>query len=282
MSVYPVLISTGERPNKCCHPGCTYSTSDPGSLTRHRRSAHAYEPKAKKSNRSVDTARKEPRRNRRPSPYFASSPSSSEGSVSSCSTNIDDQLPELQGLLEAPSCSAAEPYPVVAAKYTYPAYDTELSSRTVLCNDPMVYPSLLECTTETSFQQAEHASLVPCPQVLMVPQQEAPYFAPCYLNSLDSWMPSPLPPLPSSDNILFIDAGSYESANTFQCDFPQFQQVDSQGIGHQEHFPHGTFPSSGLTGDFNHSGQFYYASFSASDGLSVGATDLFTQFSLAC
>lgn len=167
----------------------------------------------------------------------------------------------------------AEPYPVVAAKHTYPGYDTELSPRTFPCNDPMVYPSLLGCTTETLFQETEHASaVVSCPQIPTAPQQEAPYFALCYLNSLDSWVPSPLPPLLSNDNF-FIGASSYESTNTFQSDFPQFQQVDSEGIGHREHFLDGTFPSSGLTADFTHSGQFCYATFSTSDGLGARATD---------
>ncbi|KIK96846.1 hypothetical protein PAXRUDRAFT_100854, partial [Paxillus rubicundulus Ve08.2h10] len=35
-----VRTHTGERPNKCPTAGCSYTTSDPGSLTRHRKSAH--------------------------------------------------------------------------------------------------------------------------------------------------------------------------------------------------------------------------------------------------
>ncbi|KIJ15807.1 hypothetical protein PAXINDRAFT_133065, partial [Paxillus involutus ATCC 200175] len=35
-----IRTHTGERPNKCPTAGCSYTTSDPGSLTRHRKSAH--------------------------------------------------------------------------------------------------------------------------------------------------------------------------------------------------------------------------------------------------
>ncbi|KAF9218874.1 hypothetical protein BS17DRAFT_719220, partial [Gyrodon lividus] len=34
-----IRTHTGERPNKCPTTGCPYTTSDPGSLTRHRKAA---------------------------------------------------------------------------------------------------------------------------------------------------------------------------------------------------------------------------------------------------
>ncbi|KAG0693908.1 hypothetical protein DFH29DRAFT_962470, partial [Suillus ampliporus] len=38
---------TRERSKTCPHPGCTFATTDPGSLTRHRKQLHGYEPKAR-------------------------------------------------------------------------------------------------------------------------------------------------------------------------------------------------------------------------------------------
>ncbi|KAJ7893366.1 hypothetical protein B0H14DRAFT_2559777 [Mycena olivaceomarginata] len=41
-----VLGSTREKPKKC--PTCPYTTGDPGSLTNHRKTLHAYKPRAKR------------------------------------------------------------------------------------------------------------------------------------------------------------------------------------------------------------------------------------------
>ncbi|KAG1728895.1 hypothetical protein EDB19DRAFT_1642285 [Suillus lakei] len=38
---------TRERLKKCPHPGCAFDTADPGSLTRHRKTTHGYQPKAR-------------------------------------------------------------------------------------------------------------------------------------------------------------------------------------------------------------------------------------------
>ena len=50
--------STGEKP-QCC-PTCDFATSDPGSLTRHRKRVHGYEPKPRKARSSgkVPTTKK--------------------------------------------------------------------------------------------------------------------------------------------------------------------------------------------------------------------------------
>ncbi|KAG2357829.1 hypothetical protein BDR07DRAFT_1264687, partial [Suillus spraguei] len=37
-----IRTHTGERSKMCPHPECTFSTTDPGSLTRHRKSEHDY------------------------------------------------------------------------------------------------------------------------------------------------------------------------------------------------------------------------------------------------
>ncbi|KAG1810550.1 uncharacterized protein BJ212DRAFT_1589609 [Suillus subaureus] len=42
-----IRTHTGERSKMCLHPGCKFSTTDPGSLTRHRKSEHGYKPKAR-------------------------------------------------------------------------------------------------------------------------------------------------------------------------------------------------------------------------------------------
>ncbi|KAG2152600.1 uncharacterized protein EDB93DRAFT_1203997 [Suillus bovinus] len=41
-----IRTHTGERSKKC--PQCPFSTTDPGALTRHRKSEHAYKPKARR------------------------------------------------------------------------------------------------------------------------------------------------------------------------------------------------------------------------------------------
>ncbi|KAG6908642.1 hypothetical protein DXG01_003820 [Tephrocybe rancida] len=57
-----ICTHTGEKPNAC--PDCDYRTADPGCLTRHRRSKHAYVPKSSKAKAS--SASKQARRH---SPY---------------------------------------------------------------------------------------------------------------------------------------------------------------------------------------------------------------------
>ncbi|KAG2116704.1 uncharacterized protein F5147DRAFT_674036 [Suillus discolor] len=44
-----IRTHTRERSNTCPHSGCAFSTTDPGSLTRHRKQLHGYEPKARRS-----------------------------------------------------------------------------------------------------------------------------------------------------------------------------------------------------------------------------------------
>ncbi|KAG2147105.1 hypothetical protein BD769DRAFT_716407 [Suillus cothurnatus] len=40
---------TRERSKTCPHSGCAFATTDPGSLTRHRKQLHGYEPKARRN-----------------------------------------------------------------------------------------------------------------------------------------------------------------------------------------------------------------------------------------
>lgn len=44
-----IRTHTRERSKTCPHSGCAFSTTDPGSLTRHRKQLHGYEPKARRS-----------------------------------------------------------------------------------------------------------------------------------------------------------------------------------------------------------------------------------------
>jgi len=44
-----IRTHTRERSNMCPHPGCTFTTTDPASLTRHRKHLHSYEPKARRN-----------------------------------------------------------------------------------------------------------------------------------------------------------------------------------------------------------------------------------------
>ncbi|KAG1832207.1 hypothetical protein EV424DRAFT_1313676, partial [Suillus variegatus] len=39
-----IRTHTRERSKTCPHSGCAFSTTDPGSLTRHRKQVHGYEP----------------------------------------------------------------------------------------------------------------------------------------------------------------------------------------------------------------------------------------------
>ncbi|KAG2096699.1 uncharacterized protein F5147DRAFT_375356 [Suillus discolor] len=43
-----IRTHTRERSKTCPHPECPFSTTDPGSLTRHRKSEHGYKPKARR------------------------------------------------------------------------------------------------------------------------------------------------------------------------------------------------------------------------------------------
>ncbi|KAG2149320.1 hypothetical protein DEU56DRAFT_59759 [Suillus clintonianus] len=42
-----IRTHTREFSKTCPHPGCAYATTDPGSLTHHRKALHGYEPKAR-------------------------------------------------------------------------------------------------------------------------------------------------------------------------------------------------------------------------------------------
>ncbi|KAG1727470.1 uncharacterized protein EDB91DRAFT_1163949 [Suillus paluster] len=44
-----IRTHTRERSKICPHPGCAFATTDPGSLTRHRKQLHGYEPKARRN-----------------------------------------------------------------------------------------------------------------------------------------------------------------------------------------------------------------------------------------
>ncbi|KAF9465449.1 hypothetical protein BDZ94DRAFT_1234608 [Collybia nuda] len=87
---------TGEKPKSC--PDCEYTTSDPGSLTRHRKRIHGYVPKER--NLAVNN-----KRSRRHAPYIRessddSSSNASFTSTSSASPQIEDKAFDISTLYE--------------------------------------------------------------------------------------------------------------------------------------------------------------------------------------
>ncbi|KAG0691577.1 hypothetical protein DFH29DRAFT_1085512 [Suillus ampliporus] len=77
-----IRTHTRERSKTCPHPGCEFATTDPGSLTRHRKQLHGYEPKARRN-------------------FEAEIPASLD-------LNFDLTFPELSGLIPCSALSPAE------------------------------------------------------------------------------------------------------------------------------------------------------------------------------
>ncbi|KAG8221731.1 hypothetical protein J3R82DRAFT_2021, partial [Butyriboletus roseoflavus] len=135
--------TSGERPNKCPEDGCDFNTSDPGSLTRHRKEVHAYEPKASSERHTSSVARKAARRQRRISPYTPSSSISPGCSVRSTSpldppSGICSPHPRVPAILD-PS-PPSPPLPANAhqkdgIKNISAAYSTELITKLPRVND---------------------------------------------------------------------------------------------------------------------------------------------------
>ncbi|KAG1727466.1 uncharacterized protein EDB91DRAFT_1163899, partial [Suillus paluster] len=44
-----IRTHTRECSKRCPHPGCAFATTDPGTLTRHRKQSHGYEPKVRRN-----------------------------------------------------------------------------------------------------------------------------------------------------------------------------------------------------------------------------------------
>ncbi|KAI6044593.1 hypothetical protein EDC04DRAFT_320757 [Pisolithus marmoratus] len=186
---------TGERPNKCPHPECTYTTSDPGSLTRHRRKDHGYDPKAKKTS-STTQARKAPRKRERHSPYSISSPSSSNGSSSDELAWLEHQLTELDKFLAEQICSTLIPG-FVAPTNTYPAYDSALSTCAASYDNlPMV-----SCLVGDSFNPKllpSRDTKISYPSIFQHFEQELPYIQ----NDSNLWAPALFP---GDNDTIFAD-----------------------------------------------------------------------------
>ncbi|KAG8221658.1 hypothetical protein J3R82DRAFT_1942 [Butyriboletus roseoflavus] len=119
-------VHSRERLNKCPEDGCDFSTSDPDSLTRHRKEVHAYEPKASSGRHTSTIARKTARRHRRISPYTPSSLI-----LPSCSVRSMSPSPP----------SPANAHQKDGIENTSAAYSTELITKLLRVNDSSPAPN---------------------------------------------------------------------------------------------------------------------------------------------
>lgn len=273
---------TGARPNKCPHPDCTYTTSDPGSLTRHRRKAHGYDPKAKKTNPATK-AWKAPRKQERHSPYSVSSLSSSDSSSSDELAWLEHHLSELDELLAEQSCSTFIPG-LVAPTNTYPAHDSALSTRaTSYGNLPMA-----SCLVEDAFNpEPSHSRDINIPTMSYPPifqdfKQESSYISDTSISGL--WT-SPL--FPSDNGITFADP----VYNVCQQDLVSpLQPLQSTGVWADNHslplVPGFSQPLlTDLSGGFQFTGELGasgYPRFPSLNGFGSGAIDSFSHICLQC
>ena len=148
--------SSRERPNKCSAEGCEFSTTDPGSLTRHRKKRHGYEPKGDSfGSHSTAEPRKAARKRRRNTPYATtSSPSMSARSVST-----DPSSPTSSILLSDDHTGEGKNAPA--------AHSTELITKRAQVNDSKLAPNPRpentplnsELSTASEAPTAEHPQL---------------------------------------------------------------------------------------------------------------------------
>ncbi|KAG1737667.1 hypothetical protein EDB19DRAFT_944378 [Suillus lakei] len=97
-----IRTHTRERSKTCPHSGCAFATTDPGSLTRHRKHAHNYKPKARR-----DLCGKASRRSAA-APYPSTRFMKPEGEIPASLDLNDSTFPELAGLVPCDALSAAE------------------------------------------------------------------------------------------------------------------------------------------------------------------------------
>ncbi|KAG2123097.1 hypothetical protein DEU56DRAFT_66826 [Suillus clintonianus] len=97
-----IRTHTRECSKTCPHPGCAYATTDPGSLTRHRKVLHGYEPKARCS-----PGGKAARRSAA-APYPSTRFMKPEAEIPASLDLDDPAFPELAGLVRCDALSPAE------------------------------------------------------------------------------------------------------------------------------------------------------------------------------
>ncbi|KAG1852727.1 hypothetical protein F4604DRAFT_1805247 [Suillus subluteus] len=97
-----IRTHTRERSKTCPHPGCAFATTDPASLTRHRKRLHSYEPKARR-NLGGKAARWSAA-----APYPSTRFMRPEGDIPASLDLNDLTFPELAGLIPCNALSPAE------------------------------------------------------------------------------------------------------------------------------------------------------------------------------
>ncbi|KAG1775362.1 hypothetical protein EV702DRAFT_440176 [Suillus placidus] len=95
-----IRTHTRERSKTCPHPGCAFATTDPASLTRHRKHLHSYEPKARCNLRGKAARRSAA------APYPFTRFMKPEGDIPASLDLNDLVFPELAGLIP---CNALSP-----------------------------------------------------------------------------------------------------------------------------------------------------------------------------
>ncbi|KAI6129373.1 hypothetical protein EDD16DRAFT_1217113 [Pisolithus croceorrhizus] len=270
---------TGARPNKCPHPDCTYATSDPGSLTRHRRKAHGYDPKAKKTSSSVTKACQAPQKQERHSPYSISSLSSSDGSSPDELAWLEHQLSELDELL------AEQSLPTLIPDLVAPAYDSALSTRAASYGNMPTVPCLVEDVFNPELPRSRGIKVptAPYPSIFQDFEQGLSY-TPSDTNISGLWAP---PFFPGNNGTIFVDPVS----NVCQQDLVSpFQPLQSTGVWADSHLlpvPSGFShpPPSNLNGDFLLTGELgasAYPGFPSLNGFGAGGIDGFPHIYLQC
>ncbi|KAG1729374.1 hypothetical protein EDB19DRAFT_1743766 [Suillus lakei] len=85
-----IRTHTRERSKTCPHPGCAFATTDPGSLTRHRKHLHNYQPKARRN-------------------FGGKAARTPEGEIPTSPDLNDLTFPNLAALIPCDALSSAEP-----------------------------------------------------------------------------------------------------------------------------------------------------------------------------
>lgn len=146
-----IRTHTRERSKTCPHSGCAFATTDPGSLTRHRKQLHGYEPKARRG-----PGGKAARRSAA-APYPSTQVMKPEIEIPASSNLHDLKFLELAGLIPCDALSPAE-----SSDSGIPQFSgelTELSWERLFSDSPVksftsVYeqPSQLPIPTSDHFQ----------------------------------------------------------------------------------------------------------------------------------